>query len=141
MASVPNQNTSAELAVRRALHRSGFRFRLHQRQLPGSPDLTFPRLRVALFVHGCFWHGHLCRWGRLPKSRREYWTTKILINKRRDRRSNSRLRRAGWTAVTVWQCELRNPEKSLARTVKLLDAAREAIGKPLPTLRGKVSMR
>lgn len=108
MAKVGQRNTKPELVVRQLLHRLGYRFRLHRTDLPGSPDIVLPRYRVAIFVDGCFWHGHSCRAGRLPASRVEYWTQKISANQERDRRQTRELRRLGWTVVRVWSCELRN---------------------------------
>ena len=116
MASVLTKNTGPELAVRRIVHRLGYRFRLHRKDLPGSPDLALPGRRKVIFVHGCYWHGHGCKWGRLPKSRLDYWTSKIANNRARDARNRTDLRRAGWKVHTVWQCELRKP----ARVVKRL---------------------
>ncbi|MGH6946264.1 MAG: very short patch repair endonuclease, partial [Kiloniellales bacterium] len=102
MASVKQKHTGPELTVRRMLHRLGYRFRLHNRSLPGSPDLVFPRRGKAIFVHGCFWHGHSCRWGRLPKSKLDYWGPKIEANRKRDRRNSLRLRKQGWSVLVVW---------------------------------------
>ncbi|NQV48254.1 MAG: DNA mismatch endonuclease Vsr [Rhodospirillaceae bacterium] len=110
MASVRTKNTGPELAVRRIVHGLGYRFRLHRKDLPGSPDLVLPGRRKVIFVHGCYWHGHGCRWGRLPRSRLEYWTSKIEGNQARDKRNRRDLRRAGWKALSVWQCELRKPD-------------------------------
>ena len=107
MSRVGQKDTKPELALRRALHRLGYRFRLHRRDLPGSPDIVFPSRRKVVFVHGCFWHGHGCRWGRLPKSRPEYWKPKIETNRERDKEALSALRDAGWEPKVVWQCELR----------------------------------
>ncbi|MEX0922273.1 MAG: very short patch repair endonuclease [Rhodovibrionaceae bacterium] len=121
MASVATKNTRPELVVRRALHRLGYRYRLHRRDLPGSPDLVFPSRRKAIFVHGCFWHGHNCRWGRLPKSRLDYWEPKIQKNRMRDRKNVSALKDAGWSVEVVWQCELRSLEAVIARLVDFLE--------------------
>lgn len=120
MASVGTKNTKPELIVRRHLHGLGFRYRLHRRDLPGSPDLIFPRLRKALFVHGCYWHGHECRWGNLPKSNQAYWEKKIRTNRERDARNLADLRSLGWEVHTVWQCELRNGAEALDRIVEYL---------------------
>ncbi len=121
MASVGTENTGPELTVRSALHRLGFRFRLHRKDLPGSPDLVFPKLGKVVFVNGCFWHGHRCRYGRLPKSRVEYWRRKIETNKERDRRVKGELRKLGWKAIVVWQCQLRrDPKKAIATLAEAL---------------------
>jgi DNA mismatch endonuclease (patch repair protein) len=122
MASVRSKNTAPELMVRRHLHRLGFRFRLHRRDLPGSPDLVFPKLMKVVFVHGCYWHGHACRWGKLPKSNQEYWRGKILANRERDSRNIAQLRDLGWEAYIIWQCELREGSASLDRLVEYLRA-------------------
>lgn len=111
MSSVRTKHTGPEILVRKLVHALGYRFRLHRADLPGKPDLVFPSRRKAVFVHGCFWHGHGCRWGRLPKSKTDYWGPKIATNRARDARQQAELRRAGWRAVLVWQCELRHPAK------------------------------
>lgn len=95
--------------MRRIAHALGFRFRLHRRDLPGTPDLVFPRLRKVVFVNGCFWHGHAgCKKGALPKSRPEYWGPKISRNVERDAEACAKLEAAGWKTLTVWQCETRD---------------------------------
>jgi len=108
MKAVGTKNTGAEMIVRRLLHSKGFRYRLHRPDLPGSPDIVFPRFRKVVFVHGCFWHGHDCSKGRLPKSKPEYWRPKIEANKNRDLRCTAELMELGWNVAVVWQCELRN---------------------------------
>jgi DNA mismatch endonuclease (patch repair protein) len=108
MQSVGTKNTGPEVAVRRALHALGLRFRLHRKDLPGSPDIVLPKWGTAIFVHGCFWHGHGCAKGQPPKSRQEYWVPKIETNRQRDRQSEDRLRQLGWNVLTVWQCETRD---------------------------------
>ncbi|TAN21295.1 MAG: DNA mismatch endonuclease Vsr [Acidobacteria bacterium] len=106
MARIRSKDTQPELAVRSAAHRLGYRFRLHRHDLPGTPDLVFPGLRKAIFVHGCFWHCHArCVDGRFPKSRKSYWTPKLLGNQLRDRRNARRLREQGWSVSVIWECE------------------------------------
>ena len=105
MQSVGTKHTRPEMTVRRALHSLGFRFRLHRKDLPGSPDIVLPKWRTVIFVHGCFWHGHGCAKGQPPKSRPNYWLPKIAANRERDARNESRLREQGWRVLTVWQCE------------------------------------
>lgn len=122
MRSVGTKNTGPELTLRRLLHAMGFRYSLHRRDLPGSPDIVFPKLRTAVFVHGCYWHGHDCRWGRLPKSRLHYWSTKIVGNQARDKRNRAALRRSGWRSIVVWQCELREPERAIPRVIQFLES-------------------
>lgn len=106
MAKVKSRDTSPEMEVRRALHRAGYRFRVHRADIPGCPDLVFPRHRVALFVHGCFWHWHGCKRTRMPKSNVEYWTAKIKRNVDRDKQVRYELERLGWKWRVIWECEL-----------------------------------
>lgn len=109
MRAVKGADTTPELAVRRLAHGMGFRFRLHRRDLPGKPDLTFPSLRKVIFVHGCFWHGHDCaRGARVPVQNRDYWTRKVARNAERDRNAQSALQRLGWKSLVVWECEIRD---------------------------------
>lgn len=108
MAAVQSKNTKPEMLVRRLLHRLGYRFRLHRNDLPGTPDLVFPGRRSAIFVHGCFWHGHGCQRARLPSSNVAFWKAKISKNKKRDKRTKRLLRAQGWMVLTVWQCEMRD---------------------------------
>ena len=115
MASVHTRDTGAEKAVRSIVHRLGYRYSLARRDLPGKPDLVFVSRRKVIFVHGCFWHGHSCRYGRLPKSRLEYWKPKIAVNKARDRRQANGLRKAGWSVMIVWQCQLKKKDALEAR--------------------------
>jgi DNA mismatch endonuclease, patch repair protein len=108
MSGIRGRDTGPELAVRRAAHRLGYRFRLHRRDLPGTPDLTFPRLAKVLFVHGCFWHRHEgCRLAYEPKSNGEFWRRKFAGNVARDTRTAAELRDRGWEVLTVWECEVR----------------------------------
>ncbi|MEZ2419248.1 very short patch repair endonuclease [Luteibacter sp. RCC_6_2] len=120
MQQVKGKNTRPEMLVRSLLHSLGYRFRLHRKDLPGTPDIVFPSRRLALFVHGCFWHGHGCRIGQLPKSRLEYWEPKIAANRERDERKESALLLAGWRVEVVWQCELGDLEKLTKRMQRLL---------------------
>ena len=109
MRAVKSRDTGPEKAVRSLAHRMGYRFRLHRADLPGKPDLAFPGRRAVVFVHGCFWHGHDCKRGaRTPKTNTEYWTAKIARNAARDRDQLSSLKRLGWRALVVWECQLRN---------------------------------
>lgn len=120
MQSVKSRNTGPEMALRKLLFAKGYRYRLHRRDLPGSPDIVFPSRRALIFVHGCFWHGHNCSKGKLPKSKREYWKAKIDANRERDARVRSELRSLRWKAHDVWQCELKTPEGLLKRLDKFL---------------------
>lgn len=119
MAGIRGKNTSPELTVRRGLHAAGFRFRLHDRKLPGRPDLVLARYRAAVFVHGCFWHRHPgCRYATTPSTRAEFWQEKFSANVVRDERSWSHLREAGWRVGVVWECGLKG--KRTAETLALL---------------------
>jgi DNA mismatch endonuclease, patch repair protein len=121
MSRIGPKNTSPELIVRRWLHKAGYRFRLHRRDLPGTPDIVLPRLRIAIFVHGCFWHAHGCAKGRPPKSRPEYWLPKLARNRERDAEKRAALEAAGWHVVEIWQCETGNGEMLAERLAPQLD--------------------
>ncbi|GFM59776.1 very short patch repair endonuclease [Pseudomonas cichorii] len=111
MSRVSSKDTKPELVVRRLVFAMGYRYRLHYKQLPGSPDLVFTKRKKAIFVNGCFWHGHAgCRYGRLPKSRVEFWQAKIGRNRERDRENIASLEARGFEVLTVWQCELKEIE-------------------------------
>lgn len=121
MALVRSRDTKPEMRVRRALHAAGLRYRLHDRRLPGSPDLVFPSRGVALFVHGCFWHRHAgCAATRLPKSRLEFWEPKLTANVARDERQREALQALGWTVLVIWECETRDPGSLATLTQKIL---------------------
>ena len=124
MQSVGQRNTGPEVTLRKELHRLGYRFRLHRRDLPVRPDLVFPSRNKAVFVHGCFWHGHDCAKGRLPKSRPEFWVPKIEGNKARDARAIEKLEELGWATHVVWQCELKNPERAVKEVATFLGPPR-----------------
>lgn len=121
MQSVKGRDTGPEMAVRHILHRSGYRYRLNVKKLPGSPDIVFPGRRKIIFVHGCFWHGHGCRIGQPPKSKQEFWGAKIEANRSRDARKEAELRASGWDVLTVWQCEVADAEQLMARLKSFLD--------------------
>lgn len=106
MAAIKGTNTKPEILVRRALHAAGFRFRLHVKNLPGKPDIVLPKYRTAIFVHGCFWHGHDCKNFRLPKTRTTFWRTKIRGNKKRDDEALELLKSSGWRVATIWECAI-----------------------------------
>jgi len=117
MRAVKSRNTTPELAVRRAAHALGLRFRLNRSDLPGKPDLVFPGRRAVIFVHGCFWHGHDCtRGARMPATNRDYWRAKIGRNMARDKASLSALKKLGWKPVVIWECKTRDAEP-LARLI------------------------
>ena len=111
MSRVHGKNTGPELVIRSLVHAMGYRFRLHRRDLSGTPDIAFPGRRKAMFVHGCFWHRHPdpdCKLARMPKSRQEFWKPKLEKNRARDLRNEEALVAAGWGVMTVWECELRD---------------------------------
>ena len=111
MAGIRGRDTAPELVVRRVAHRLGLRFRLQRKDLPGRPDLVFPRYRLAVFVHGCFWHRHgECRYAYTPKSRIAFWTEKFARNVARDQRTREALRDLGWRVLVIWECETRDEE-------------------------------
>lgn len=107
MAGIRGKDTKPEIILRRGLHRRGFRFRLHGAELPGKPDLVFPKHRAVLLAHGCFWHGHECHLFKWPKSREEFWRKKIQQNRDRDRAALERLHERGWRIGEVWECALK----------------------------------
>ena len=111
MAGIRGTNTKPELAIRRGLHRRGFRFRLHGRKLPGRPDLVLPRWKAAIFVHGCFWHGHGCELFKWPRSRADFWREKISSNRQRDELALVKLSIAGWRVLTIWECSMKGPTR------------------------------
>jgi DNA mismatch endonuclease (patch repair protein) len=121
MQAVKSKNTKPELIVRRCLFALGYRYRLHRKDLPGSPDIAFIGRRKAIFVHGCFWHGHGCSKGRLPKSRLGYWQPKLEKNAERDRTKTEQLESRGWEVLVVWQCELTDTEALVQRLQDFVD--------------------
>ncbi|RAK57136.1 very short patch repair endonuclease [Phenylobacterium deserti] len=124
MRRVKGRDTTPEMQVRRALTRLGARYRLHRKDLPGSPDVVLPGRRLALFVHGCFWHGHDCaRGSRVPKTNREYWTAKVGRNKARDAQAYEALAAQGWRVETLWECDLKDAAALEARLRILLAEA------------------
>ncbi len=120
MSGIRAKDTKPELLVRRGLHRLGFRYRLHDRKLPGKPDLVFPSRNAVIQVNGCFWHGHDCSFFRLPATRTEFWQEKIEGNKARDRRNSNTLRESGWRIATVWECALRCKTADIDGAIKSL---------------------
>ena len=121
MQAVKSENTAPELLVRSLAHKMGYRFRLRRKDLPGKPDLVFPGLHKAIFVHGCFWHGHDCaRGARVPKANREYWVTKVGKNRERDLIVQEKLKDLGWKATVFWECELRDRQSVQGRLRRFL---------------------
>jgi DNA mismatch endonuclease (patch repair protein) len=129
MSRIRSKDTKPEMAVRRALHQLGFRFRLHVRELPGCPDIVLPKYKTIIQVKGCFWHGHACRGGRLPKSNRAYWVPKLLRNRERDCSDERRLRRLGWSVHSVWECSLRRCGEAGLKTILLKIMGRCSAGR------------
>ena len=120
MSRVKNRNTTPEKLVRSVLHRLGFRFRLHSKKLPGHPDIVLPKYRKAIFVHGCFWHGHKCPRGKRPATNVTFWNEKIEKNRQRDREAQEKLEELGWTSLVVWQCETKPIEELTERLLKFV---------------------
>lgn len=111
MAAIPSKDTRPEMEVRARLHAAGYRFRVHAKGLPGSPDVVFTKRRAAVFVHGCFWHAHPgCPRCRIPRTRTEFWTRKLARNAERDAANEAKLRDLGWRVLVVWECEHRNSQ-------------------------------
>lgn len=122
MARIRGKDTAPEKIVRSLLHRLGYRFRLYDSRLPGTPDIVFPSQRKVIFVHGCFWHGHRrCKRASLPKTRAAFWRQKIVGNQMRDARTVERLRRMGWRVLQVWQCQITKREQLVRRLTAFLD--------------------
>jgi DNA mismatch endonuclease, patch repair protein len=123
MSRIGSKNTIPELRLRKALHRQGYRFRLHVKNLTGKPDIVFPKYHTVIQVRGCFWHGHNCIDGHLPKSNAEYWKSKLLRNKQRDRINDCILRNAGWAVIVVWECAVSSQQglsKQVSRISRIL---------------------
>jgi DNA mismatch endonuclease (patch repair protein) len=122
MAAIRDRDTEPEMIVRRLVHALGYRYALHKDALPGRPDLAFVSRRKAVFVHGCFWHGHRCaRGSRVPQQNREYWIAKIQRNRRRDRTVLKELQSIGWRTLIVWECELRSMPALVGRITRFLE--------------------
>jgi DNA mismatch endonuclease, patch repair protein len=124
MQAVRVKNTAPELRVRSLLHRLGYRFRLHRKDLPGTPDLVFPARKSVMFVHGCFWHGHTCTRGKPPSSNIGFWLPKIDGNRKRDNRAVRRLHEDGWKVLTVWECETKDCDRLKQRLCHFLERSR-----------------
>lgn len=119
MSRVRGRHTQPELYVRRAVWGAGFRYRLHPKKLPGAPDLALPKYRLAVFVHGCFWHQHHCPRAKRPASNQEYWNRKLDGNMARDARHRARLEELGWQVVTIWECRLQSGAEELLAYLKM----------------------
>lgn len=122
MARIRGKDTKPEMVVRRLVHGLGYRYRLHQKGLPGSPDLVFPSRRKVIFVHGCYWHRHSnCRLAYTPSTRREFWQRKFKQNMDRDRRAMNKLEAMGWNVLTIWECETRKPASLPEKLTEFLE--------------------
>lgn len=137
MAGIRGKNTRQEIFIRKSLHAKGFRYRLHARHLPGKPDIVLPKFRAAIFVNGCFWHGHDCHLFRLPGTRTEFWKKKIGGNRQRDEKVVRMILEAGWRVLTIWECAMRgreslNPDEVIDQTATWIDS-----DSPLMEIRGK----
>ena len=121
MRLVRSKDTKPEMRVRRLVHSLGYRYQIHRSDLPGKPDLVFPSRHRVIQVNGCFWHGHSCRLGRMPKSGLDYWRMKIISNQERDKKSVKSLRKLGWKCLTVWECTLGDEDKLAKRIINFLD--------------------
>ena len=104
MKQIQSKDTKPEMLIRKGIHRLGYRFKLHDKSLPGKPDMVLPRYRTAIQVRGCFWHGHTCNDGHIPKSRQDYWKPKLEANKKRDSNNDRLLKEMGWKVIVVWEC-------------------------------------
>lgn len=130
MRQVRGRDTKPEIRVRRLLHRAGYRFRLHRRDLPGRPDIYLPKYLLAVFVHGCFWHGHEgCKRSKLPDTRRDFWEAKIAANRKRDARVVEELEQRGIAAVTLWECALKDGNWILEHIFQALGQGKRSDGK------------
>ena len=119
MSRIRAKNTTPEIIVRKFLFNKGFRYRIHSSTLPGKPDIVLAKYTTVIFVHGCFWHAHdNCKYNKLPKSRTEYWTPKILGNKERDKLHAKALRKLGWKVIVVWECQLKGSTAQLERLLR-----------------------
>lgn len=121
MARIRNADTKPEMTIRRMVYAMGYRYRLHVKDLPGSPDLVFRRTKKVIFVHGCFWHQHGCRQYRMPKTKQGFWEPKLARNVVRDAQVRRRLRKLGWRTLTIWGCQLKTPELVSARIKRFLE--------------------
>jgi DNA mismatch endonuclease, patch repair protein len=125
MSRIGGKDTAPEMLVRRLLHHLGYRYRLHRRDLPGSPDIVLPSRRKVVFVNGCFWHAHGCKIGQPPKSRLEFWIPKLKRNRQKDSRDRRALRKLGWSVLTIWQCQTKSQKRLEGRLVDFLGRSRK----------------
>lgn len=129
MSKIKGKNTKPEMIVRKYLFARGFRYRLHDKYLPGSPDIVLPKYKTAVFIHGCFWHGHSgCRKARLPSSNIDYWEKKIHENLERDRKKIASMEEAGWHVLVVWQCDIDNKTRREKYLDEIVEEIKKGIG-------------
>ncbi len=122
MSAIKSKNTKPEIAVRKLLHSMGYRFRLHRKDLPGSPDIVLPKYKTVIFVHGCFWHRHQnCKYASNPKTRREFWEKKFKENIERDKKNQEKLKNLGWKTKIVWECEIKKQDKLIKKLEDFLN--------------------
>ena len=121
MSQVKSKDTKPEMIVRRFLHSNGFRYRLHDKKLPGKPDIVLPKYKTIIFVNGCFWHGHVgCKYSKLPKTRHKWWSEKIEYNKTNDKKNNNLLKKSGWKIIIIWECVLKtNKSQKILNKLRL----------------------
>lgn len=112
MSKISGKETEPEILVRKFLFANGFRYRKNDKRYPGKPDIVLPQYKTIIFIHGCFWHGHDCKRGKLPETRRDFWKEKIKSNIERDKQNKKELEKKGWHVITIWQCELSNRERT-----------------------------
>lgn len=125
MSQIRSTNTKPELLVRKFLHAQGYRYRLHDKKLPGHPDIVLPKYKTIIFIHGCFWHGHAnCKYYKVPQTRTEWWLAKINRNKANDDKAAKALKKQGWNIITIWECSLKpaRADKTLTRLITKLSA-------------------
>jgi DNA mismatch endonuclease (patch repair protein) len=122
MSAIKSKNTKPEITVRKLLHSMGYRFRLHKKDLPGSPDIVLPKYKTVIFVHGCFWHRHQnCKYASNPKTRREFWEKKFKENIERDKKNQEKLKNLGWKTKIVWECEIKKQDKLIKKLEDFLN--------------------
>ena len=120
MSAIKSKNTKPEIAVRKLLHSMGYRFRLHRKDLPGSPDIVLPKYKTIIFVHGCFWHRHEnCKYASTPKTRKEFWKSKFKANVKRDKEIQEKIKNIGWKSVVIWECELKSTKQIKQKFLEL----------------------
>jgi DNA mismatch endonuclease, patch repair protein len=123
MSRIKSKDTKPELLVRKYLHAQGFRFRLHDKKLPGKPDIVLPKYKTVIFVHGCFWHGHKnCKYATIPKTSTQWWTDKINYNQQNDKKAVKLLKKENWKVITVFECQLNSREKTLDKLTLTLSS-------------------